>query len=122
MQPIEFPEQNLVFAKDQPEYQPLPVFYNRESANGEVISAWKLSEEELKQINETGVIWFNMYTFHKPPMPIYLTTKKEEVINDDVIPKKPVTLTEAIEYIYPHFSGMESYFEYPEDKFASFCH
>lgn len=30
MKPIEFNEQNAVYAKDQPEYTPLPVFKNDE--------------------------------------------------------------------------------------------
>lgn len=40
MIPIEFPEQNCVYAKDQPEYLPLPV---HKTPDGMVISCWALT-------------------------------------------------------------------------------
>ena len=53
MKPIEFKHQNIVFAKDQPEYQPLPAL-KFESSNGEVVSCWKLSFKERIKIVFTG--------------------------------------------------------------------
>lgn len=41
MKPKEFKGQNIVFAKDQPEYQPLPAL---RMPDGEVITCWGLSE------------------------------------------------------------------------------
>lgn len=54
MKPIEFPEQNVVFAKDQPEYLPLPAFRNS-GGMGEVVSCWKLSWSE-QRIDPTQLI------------------------------------------------------------------
>ena len=39
MKPVEFKHQNVVFAKDQPEYQPLPAL-RLDTPEGEVISCW----------------------------------------------------------------------------------
>ena len=66
MTQIEFPEQTAVFAKDQPEYLPLPAFVNPDpNSMGEVISLWQLSPAELEEINRNGgKIYFTICTFH----------------------------------------------------------
>jgi len=33
----------------------------------QIISCWRLTEEELKQVNETGVVWLSVYTKSSPP-------------------------------------------------------
>lgn len=82
MKPIEFKEQNVVFAKDQPEYQPLPAFTY---PDGVVVCCWEMSKEEIEEVAKTGKIWVSLSTFKQPLMPMYLTTKKEELIlkNED---------------------------------------
>lgn len=67
MTPIEFPGHNVVFAKDQPEYQPLPAL---RMPDGEVITCWKLSEDEITRILESGVIYLSQLTFNHPLQPI----------------------------------------------------
>ena len=79
MNPIEFKEQNVVFAKDQPEYQPLPAFRNN-SPQGEVISCWKLSFRERLRILFTGKLWVSLCSFNKPLTPSFFTTKKSDVL------------------------------------------
>lgn len=79
MKPIEFPEQNVVFAKDQPEYQPLPAFRN-DSPQGEVITCWQLSFSERLRILFTGKLWVSLMTFNKPLTPSFFTTKKSDVL------------------------------------------
>lgn len=79
MKPIEFPEANVTFAKDQPEYQPLPAFKNQ-SPEGEVISCWQLSFVERMRILFTGKLWVSLMTFNKPLTPSFFTTKKSEVL------------------------------------------
>ena len=79
MRPIEFPEQNIVFAKDQPEYLPLPAFRN-DSPQGEVISCWELSLTERLRILFTGKLWVSLMSFNKPLTPSFFTTKKGEVL------------------------------------------
>ena len=61
MKPIDFPEASIVLAKDQPEYQQLPVFL---SADGEeMISCWRLSLKERVILLITGRIWIRQLVF-----------------------------------------------------------
>ena len=82
MKPIEFEGQNVVFAKDQPEYNPLPAFRNN-SPEGEVVTKWELSEEDLEAINETGCIWLQQMTFNNPLQPILLSSKPLITLTDE---------------------------------------
>lgn len=79
MKPIQFKEANITFAKDQPEYQPLPAFKNQ-GMQGEVISCWKLSFRERVRILVTGKLWVCLLTFNKPLTPSFFTTKKSDVL------------------------------------------
>lgn len=79
MKPVEFTEQNVVFAKDQPEYQPLPAFRN-DSVQGEVVSCWQLSFSERLRILITGKLWVSLMTFNKPLTPSFFSTKKSDVL------------------------------------------
>lgn len=80
MKPIEFKEQNVVFAKDQPEYRPLPAFKN-DSPQGEVISCYKLSFLERLQVLITGKLWVSLMSFNKPLTPQFLSVYKSEMFN-----------------------------------------
>ena len=51
MKPIPFEGQNVVFAENQKEYEPLPA---HRTEDGIVTSCWELSKEDLAKINETG--------------------------------------------------------------------
>lgn len=73
MEPINFKGANVVYGKDQPEYLPLPA--KKRDARGEVITCWQLSPEELKKVQETGVIWCSILTFNQPLQPILLATE-----------------------------------------------
>lgn len=77
MKPIEFDGQNVVFAKDQPEYQPLPA---RVSNNPErtVTSCWELTDEELAIVMATKRIYCGMFTFGQPLQPLLLTVELPE--------------------------------------------
>jgi hypothetical protein len=77
MTPAKFPQQNIVFAKDQPEYNQLPAYRNE---NGEVLVCWKLTLRERLRVLLGGRIWHRMLTFNQPLQPQYLTTIKEEVL------------------------------------------
>ena len=79
MKIIRFKEVNVVFAEDQPEYLPLPVFKSKEP-EGECISCWELSLKERIKILFTGKMWLSMWTFHKPLTPVRMTVNKGEVI------------------------------------------
>lgn len=79
MKPINFPEANIVFAKDQPEYLPLPAYKNK-SDLGEVVSCWELTLIERLRLLITGKLWVSLLTFNKPLTPTFFTTIKEEVL------------------------------------------
>lgn len=78
MKPVEFPEQNVIFAKDQPEYLPLPA-YKENGPQGQVISCWELTEDELEEIRRTGKIWLMTMTFNNPLQPILPAVFKSDV-------------------------------------------
>ena len=56
MKAIEFPEVNVRIAENQPEYETLPVHVktNKDFGMYQVTACFELSEEEKKQIAETG--------------------------------------------------------------------
>lgn len=64
MKPVEFKEQNVVYAKDQKEYLDLPSY--RDKATGRVISCWKLSLFERLKLLFTGRLWLHILAFNNP--------------------------------------------------------
>lgn len=66
MIPITFPEHNCVYAKDQPEYLPLPV---HKTVDGMVISCWQLTWRERLKVLFTGCVWYSILTFNRPLQP-----------------------------------------------------
>lgn len=82
MKPIVFPEVNVTYAKDQPEYQPLPA-YKKDTVEGEVVTCWRLTRWERIKLLFTGRIWVSLMSFNRPLTPSYITTKKEEVVPKD---------------------------------------
>jgi hypothetical protein len=65
MHPIEFPEQNAVLAKDQPEYLPLPVCRHGDRT----ISCWKLTFGERLKLLFTGRLWLLVLNVGGPLQP-----------------------------------------------------
>ena len=59
MTPIEFPEQTIVWAKDQPEYQPLPAYTDER----QTISCWALTWRERIRVLWTGRLWLRQLNF-----------------------------------------------------------
>jgi len=73
MEICNFPECNVIFAKDQPEYRDLPAL---KLENGEVISCWQLSWLERMRLLLTGKIWLSVLTFNQPLQPLLIMTDK----------------------------------------------
>ncbi len=69
---VEFPEQTVIFAKNQPEYLPLPAHVDN---LGTVTCCWELSDDEIAQLIETRKIWHQILTFGKPLQPQLLLTE-----------------------------------------------
>lgn len=72
---IEFPEQNVVYAKDQPEYNPLPA-HKTYNAQGEIICCWQLTWRERLHLLLTGRIWHHILTFNQALQPQRLQVEK----------------------------------------------
>ncbi len=82
MKPIDFPESNKNLLKPEgmtdEECGSLPVL-----TDGQVcVSCWELSEEEKKQLLETGKIWLMVYSGQTQP-PVCLTTEKPITQKED---------------------------------------
>lgn len=74
MKPIEFPEQDVIIAKDQPEYIPLPAHIDYE--HGAVTFCWKLSLRERIKLLLDGRLWHTVLTFRQPLQPQLLSVDK----------------------------------------------
>ena len=82
MKPTEFKEQNIVFAKDQPEYQPLPAL-RINSPQGEVVSCWRMSIKERLKVLLTGRVWLSLMTFNQPLTPSYMSVNKKDIFIEE---------------------------------------
>ena len=80
MKPIEFKEHNIVFAKDQKEYLPLPAL---KLEDGEVVTCWQLSWKEVFKLLVTRKIWLAQLSFNKPLQPQFVTVNKDDVIKKE---------------------------------------
>ena len=75
---IEFSEQTIIIAKDQPQYQPLPAHrFNDET--GRIACCWKLTWRERLSVLFSGVIWHQILTFNQSLQPQLLTVEKPEM-------------------------------------------
>lgn len=77
MKPATFPEQTVIIAKDQPEYQPLPSFQYFDP-KGTVVFCWQLNWQERFTLLFTGKLWHYVLTFNKHLQPQLLSTKKPQ--------------------------------------------
>lgn len=81
MMPIEIQEYNhriyqpIIYAKDQPQYIPLPAI---KSQYGTVITKWKLTWKERFRILLTGELGVLIKTFNDPIQPIKLIANINE--------------------------------------------
>jgi hypothetical protein len=57
----------VVFAKDQPQYLPLPASVD---ATGVVMTEWEPTAEELARLMDGGRVRIWLYTFNRPLQPI----------------------------------------------------
>lgn len=78
MKIVSFPEQTVVFAKDQPQYLPLPA-YLHEDGEGRITCCWYLSFWERVAVFFLGRIWHTVLTFNVPLQPQCLQVNKPEM-------------------------------------------
>lgn len=79
MKPIKFPEVNITYAENQPEYLPLPGF-KADTPQGEFVFCHQLDWKERIKILLTGKLWVCILTFNKPLTPSFHTVNKSDVI------------------------------------------
>ncbi|MBN8821306.1 MULTISPECIES: hypothetical protein [unclassified Spirosoma] len=75
---IEFAEQTIVIAKDQPEYRPLPA-YIREGTEGIRITCWQLSPLDRLKLLLTGKLWCSVWTFNQTLQPLFFSVNKADM-------------------------------------------
>jgi hypothetical protein len=64
-----------IYAKDQPEYLPLPA---RVDGSGTVVTCWRLTFKERCRILFLGTFFLTLLTFNHPLQPIRLSLDKPE--------------------------------------------
>lgn len=68
---------HVVYAADQPEYQPLPVW---KKPQGEVVSRWRLTWRERLAILLGRDLYLEVLTFGRPLQPLYPTLSEAEAL------------------------------------------
>lgn len=76
MIPVQFPESNAVLARDQLEYEPLPIHVFAGDEQGRVAFCCRLSDAEIAEIVRTRTLWVQQLTFGRRFQPIALTTDR----------------------------------------------
>ena len=96
MELIEFPEQNVIYAKDQPEYRPLPAHRYVADPSGTIVCCWRLTWRERLRVLFGGVIWHSILTFHQQLQPQLLTVEKPVMpVGGDNAGNKPPRATRS---------------------------
>lgn len=85
MTPKTFSEVNVIYAKDQPEYNPLPVYKDEK---GTLVSCWELTDEEIERIKMNKCIWLSVMTFNQPLQPMFMTANKSELFTEVIAENK----------------------------------
>lgn len=79
MKLIEFPEQTVVIAKDQPEYLPLPAYQFPHDVQGRIAFCWQMTWRERLKCLWNGKLWHQVLTFHQPLQPQLLEVDKPQM-------------------------------------------
>lgn len=100
MKPIKFPYANTTFAKNQPEYIPLPAWTD----GNQVVSGWSLSLRERFRLLFSGVLWIRQVTYGQPLQPLRPQTlspfPKMPMVPNDNTPKAEPTMTPEAQKSY----------------------
>lgn len=83
MKIVEFPEQTVVFAKNQPEYLPLPAHRFRDDAQGRIACCWSMTWRERFIALFRGKVWHEILTFNQPLQPQLLSMDKPDMPRTD---------------------------------------
>ena len=98
MKALEFKEQNLVYAKGQPQYLPLPC---HRQADGTATFGFELDFTELIKITRSKEIHLTILAFFTPIQPMRIS------INKPALP-----ITEQLEFMYTPMDEPENVFTF----------
>lgn len=122
MRAIEFPQHTDVLAKDQPEYQPLPVHIGP-SPNYEMTACFELTPDEIAEIVYSGRIFITQITFGGKLQPIRQSTMSP--FTDPVLFKKykhqDGSIVEAVQLDVCPADGHVDQWEARNRKIAAWC-
>lgn len=76
---IEFPEVTTTYAKDQPQYRPLPAHKVANDPQGRIIFLWKLNFLARLRVLFTGEVWHQVLTFNHPLQPQQVDVEKPDM-------------------------------------------
>lgn len=77
IKPIDFPGRNIVFAENQPEYNPLPAI---RTDDGEVIICLGFDEDDIEVIIKNKCAYLKILTFNQPLQPISMVSDLSDYI------------------------------------------
>lgn len=75
--PIDFPGRNVIFAENQPEYNPLPAI---RTDDGEVIICYGLDDCDIEKIKQTKCLYLKVLTFNQPLQPLSMVSDLSDYI------------------------------------------
>jgi hypothetical protein len=78
MKLVDFKGRNVIYAENQPEYQPLPAL---KLDDGRLICCWKLSWKDRLRVLLFGEVWHQVLTFNMPLQPQLLSIEKPFKLN-----------------------------------------
>lgn len=105
--PKQFPGQNHIIAKDQPQYRPLPAFVDANDPQGRMVFCWQFSPQERAEIARTGVVWQQVLTFDSKLQPQNLSVTPFGMTPTDgpiALPLIPVEDGQGVQVDEPAFS------------------
>ncbi len=73
MKPIAIKGMNVVYAKNQPEFVPLPA---KKREDGVVYTCWGMTIRERIRVLLRGRIYLSVMTFNNPLQPLLMSTEK----------------------------------------------
>jgi hypothetical protein len=70
----------IVYAKDQPEYQPLPCV---RLPSGEILTKWELDDDEREIVSANGAFYLCLSTFNQPLQPLMPMADEPAIAQDE---------------------------------------
>jgi hypothetical protein len=80
MNAVEFPGVNVALGKSQPEYKTLPAMH-LDGPQGEMITCFEMTEEELETVKKTRRIYVSQLTFNQPFQPVHVMASLDDGIS-----------------------------------------